>query len=67
MGGLARICKLYGSMVVNGQVMVWDYATDKAVPESDMPAGSERWKMSEKARFRVPISENQNPLVERKD
>ena len=39
MAGLARICKLYGAMVINGQRFVWDYATDRAVPEHEMTAG----------------------------
>lgn len=62
MGGLAKICKVYGSMVIDGKRMVWDYAADKAVPESDMPEGSERWKASEKMRYRMAASENQNPF-----
>ena len=31
--------------------MVWDYANDVAVPETEMPAGSERWVKSEKVRW----------------
>ena len=62
MAGLARICKMYGSMIINGQRMVWDYASDKAVPEEEMPDGSDRWKASEKIRWCKVLSENQNPL-----
>ena len=51
MGGLARLCKLYGAMVVNGTRYVWDYAADAAVPESEMPEGSERWQASERAKW----------------
>lgn len=49
MAGLQRICKAYGSMTIQGKKWVWDYATDEAVREADMPKGSERWKASEKA------------------
>lgn len=65
MGGLARICKLHGAMVINGRRMVWDYAADKAVPETEMLEGSDRWKASELAKWlntHVPVSENQNPF-----
>ena len=56
MSGLARICKMYGSMVVQGNdgkkiTLVWDYANDKAVPEAEMPLGSERHKASERAKY----------------
>ena len=50
MAGLARICKLYGAMVINGKRYVWDYAADRAVLEKTMPEGSERHKMSERIR-----------------
>lgn len=32
MNGLARICKMYGSIVISGQRFVWDYKRDKPVP-----------------------------------
>lgn len=51
MGGLARICKMYGSFKVGGVLMVWDYANDVAVPEHEMPLGSDRWRESEKVRW----------------
>lgn len=56
MAGLARICKLYGSMIVKGNdgkqiTWVWDYANDKPVPESEMPFGGERHKASERAKY----------------
>lgn len=51
MAGLARICKMYGAMVVQGVKYVWDYAADKAVLESEMLPGSERWKSSERTKY----------------
>ena len=51
MSGLARICKAYGSMVINGKKFVWDYVADAAVPEQEMPVGSDRWKASERVRW----------------
>ncbi len=50
MGGLRRIAKMHGGIVINGTRYVWDYVADEAVPEGDMPLGSERWKASERAR-----------------
>ena len=51
MSGLRKIAKAYGGMVINGKKFVWDYALDKAVPESDMPFGSEQWLESERVRW----------------
>jgi hypothetical protein len=55
MGGLAKICKMYGGMKVSagGKTVehVWDYANDKAVPKEEMPVGSVRWKASEKVKW----------------
>lgn len=51
MAGLARICKAFGRMQVQGTMYVWDYAADEAVPESDMPFGSKRHATSERARL----------------
>ncbi|MBS1982837.1 MAG: hypothetical protein JST16_01590 [Bdellovibrionales bacterium] len=53
MAGLARICKMYGGMEINGKKYVWDYARDEAVPEDEMPTGSERHRDSEKAKFKA--------------
>ena len=50
MGGLARIAKMHGGIVVNGQRFVWDYVSDEAVPEQEMPPKSERWRASERVR-----------------
>ncbi len=51
MAGLRRIAKAYGGMVVNGVRYVWDYVADEPVRESEMPAGGERWKASERAKW----------------
>ena len=55
MSGLARVCKMYGGMkiVKDGKTtkMKWDYAKDKAVDETEMPEGSDRWKESERAKW----------------
>ena len=48
--GLERICRLYGRMKCGDTMMVWDYVAEQAVPEKEMPSGSERWKASEKAK-----------------
>ena len=61
MGGLARICKMYGGMVAtdaDGKTVkwVWDYANDVPVHEKDMPFGSERHKASEKAKWDAYIA-----------
>lgn len=50
MAGLARICKIYGHMKINGKMFVWDYVADETVPEGDMLPGTTRWKASEEAR-----------------
>lgn len=51
MAGLARLAKAYGAIVINGKKFVLDYANDKAVPEEEMPLGSERHAMSEKVKY----------------
>lgn len=51
MAGLARIAKMYGSIVINGKKFLWDYANDKVVPEDEMPYGSSRFRASEEARW----------------
>lgn len=48
MSGLRRICRMYGSIRVNGITHVWDYVADEPVLEKDMPHGSERRRASEK-------------------
>jgi hypothetical protein len=50
MGGLRRIAKSFGCIVINGARWVWDYAIDEPVLEAKMPPGSERWKQSERIR-----------------
>lgn len=56
MAGLARICQAYGRMKITDKdgksvMWVWDYVANKAVPESEMPMGSERWKASERNKY----------------
>jgi len=51
MAGLAKLCKAFGAMDVQGVRYVWDYVADKAVPEKEMPMGSERWKESERVKW----------------
>jgi hypothetical protein len=36
MAGLRKICKLYGSIRINGTLYVWDYVKDEPVKESEM-------------------------------
>ena len=42
---------MYGGMEINGKMYLWDYAEDRAVPESEMPKGSGRWTQSERAKY----------------
>lgn len=53
--GLRRVLKLTGGMTVSsgGKTVkyVWDYAADKPALEADMPFGSERHKLSERAKW----------------
>lgn len=61
MSGLARICKMYGGMIVVGNdgkkvEYSWDYAANEAVDSVQMPIGSERWKASERAKFGILTS-----------
>lgn len=60
MSGLQRICKLYGSMVIQGRTWLWDYVADEAVPENEMPFGSERHKASERARWQQ-VQQSEKP------
>lgn len=53
MAGLARIARMYGGMVINGVNYVWDYVNEEAVPEKEMPKGSERWQASEKRKYEL--------------
>lgn len=49
MGGIAKMCKLYGKMQINNVMWVWDYARDIPVKEKEMT--KEQWKASEKAKW----------------
>jgi hypothetical protein len=58
MAGLRSICKLYGSIKATSAdgktvVHVWDYAADEPCLQSEMPKGSDRWKASEKAKWKA--------------
>lgn len=50
--GLEKVCKAYGRIKCGTVLMVWDYANEVSVKESEMPPGSKRWSMSEKAKFK---------------
>lgn len=50
MGGLARVARMCGGIIVNGKKYVWDFARDEIVPKSEMQPGSERHALSERAR-----------------
>lgn len=47
MAGLARLCKMYGAMIISGERWVWDYVADAAVRAQDMTP--ERRRASDKA------------------
>lgn len=36
MGGLARLCRMYGQMNINGVVWIWDYVNERARIKSEM-------------------------------
>lgn len=55
MAGLARLCRMYGSINVQGVKWVWDYAKEKPIKQSEMPVGGERWKASEKAKMKKNV------------
>jgi hypothetical protein len=67
MAGLARICKMYGSMEVVGEggkkvIWLWDYANDKPRLKSEMT--KEEIMASEKAKWNaVKNSLNQPPTT----
>ena len=63
MGGLRRLTKLYGGMVVQGVHHVWDYVADEPVLQSEMPVGSQRWKASEKAKWEAVKAATPNAAV----
>lgn len=49
MGGLKRICKLYGSIKVNDVLWVWDYVKDEPRIKSEMT--KEEFAASEKKKW----------------
>jgi hypothetical protein len=52
--GLQKVCRLFGRMKCGDTMMAWDYANECAVPESEMPGGSDRWQESERAKWQMP-------------
>lgn len=50
--GLQKVCKLYGRVKCGDVMMVWDYAQDVAIPETQMRANKERFKASENAKWK---------------
>ena len=50
LSGLQKVCKMFGRVVVQGKVHLWDYAREEAVPAAQMKKGSARRAASEKAR-----------------
>ena len=52
MSGLRNLCKLYGSMTIQGVEWVWDYHRDVLRKKTDMT--QEEWALSERARFTPP-------------
>lgn len=58
MGGVARICRMYGGMKAVGSDgktinWVWDYAAETAVTDKEMPRGSARWKAPERRKAKL--------------
>lgn len=49
MAGLAKICKLYGSIKINGVTWIYDYDNDKPRLQTDMT--EDEVKASEKAKW----------------
>jgi hypothetical protein len=36
MGGLARLCRMYGQMNINGVIWIWDYVNEEPRIKSEM-------------------------------
>lgn len=51
MSGLRRICRMYGSMEIQGVMYVWDYAKEKPVKKSEQT--KEEWAASEKRKYEL--------------
>jgi len=49
MGGISKICKMYGSIKIQGYLWLWDYVNDKPRLKSEMT--KEEIKASEKAKW----------------
>jgi len=52
LSGLQRICKRYGRMKIGDTMMAWDYAKGEPVEEAALKADKERWKASERAKWK---------------
>jgi hypothetical protein len=57
MGGLARLCKVYGTMKINNVEWVWDWVNDKPRIKSEMT--KDEYMASEKIRWQQ-VSEELN-------
>ena len=51
MSGLRRICRMYGSMEIQGVMYVWDYAKEGPVKKSEQT--KEEWAASEKRKYEL--------------
>jgi hypothetical protein len=56
--GLQQILRLYGRMVIQGELWLWDYAKETAVKAKNMRDGSTRHANSERARAEMLDSTN---------
>jgi hypothetical protein len=56
MSGLRRICRMYGSMEIQGVMWVWDYVKEEAVKKSEQT--KEEWAASERRKYAL-IAEGQ--------
>jgi hypothetical protein len=57
MSGLARLCKAYGTMKINGVEWVWDWVNDEPRIKSELT--KEEWMASEKIKW-AGVSERLN-------
>jgi hypothetical protein len=51
MAGLKNLCKMYGSMKINGVEWIWDYARDCAVLKSEMTKEQEKASIQAKGKI----------------
>lgn len=50
MGGVRRIARAYGGMVINGERWIWDYGQDRAISPAEQRDRAEKAKAERKAR-----------------